>query len=424
MSTNQQLIELEYYDASILNEILGRNISVFDNHFLLFTHEELASITSITLTGVESLKFLTKLPNLQVLHIVSLNYKVVSDKAGMYDSKYFNTIQAQELNEVLKKLPKLKELYINNDLTINRLDLSHNPLLEVLHLENNPELNELVGLGTLHKLKRVVMFGNNITTFDDFLDYVKNTLDAEENKIDISALFAFFNRFKEVKTKDKFLEYLGKLDFQGLLNVQFTEKNGIVGYNSISFGRLKHLIKNYVSLFKKYNIFQKTDIEKVDYVLRYIKNNVAFAKEGLQEREQFIRLYGDEKGNVPDWGDKYISHLHSSFSTFNLKSGNCEGIVNLMRIMLYILGIESENVQCNDKRSKVSSQNNHALIRIKLNDTWYYFDPAYDKTSPGNYSYMTYDEIEKYLNLPLYEKLKAKGVDISEKTDIHLGYNQ
>ena len=424
MSTNQQLIELEYYDASILNEILGRNISVFDNRFLLFTHEELASITSITLTGVESLNFLTKLPNLQVLHIISLNYKVVSAQDGTYETRYFNTIETKELNEVLKKLPKLKELYISNDLTINRIDLSHNPLLEVLNLENNPELHELVGLGTLHKLKKVKMFGNNITKFDDLLDYIKNTLDADENRIDISSLFAFINRFHEVETKDKILDHLGKLDFQGLLNVQFTEKNGMIGYNSISFGKLKHLIKNYVSLFKKFNIFQKTDVEKVDYVLKYIKNNIAFAKEGLQERELFIRLYGDEKGNVPDWGDKYISHLHSSFSTFSLKRGNCEGIVNLMRIMLYILGIESEDVQCNDKRSKISSQNNHALIRIKIDGAWYYFDPAYDKTSPGNYSYMIFEELENYLNLPLYEKFKVKGVDISGKTNLHLGYNQ
>ena len=421
MSTNNK-IQLDYYDASFLNKILGRDYRVFDPEFLIFSHEELSRVKKVTLTGVETIQFLKYCPNIEVIHIKGLNYKNVSPEST-YDSSFFNSISTKELNTLLKQLPNLKELVIQNDIHIKTIDLTHNPNIEILQLENNPELQEVVGIGSLHKLKRVRMYGNNIKYFNDFYQYVTNSLDAEENLIDISSLFAFIHTFSYLKDKDRVLDSLGELNYKGLLNVKFTEKNGMKDYNTISFGDLKTLIKNYVTIFKKYGIFNMKESEKVEYVLKYIKNNIAFAREGIQERDQFIKEYANEKGIIPDWGDKYVSHLHNSYSTFNLKRGNCEGIVNLMRIMFYILGIETEDVQCRDKRSKISNETNHALIRIKIKNTWYYFDPSFDKTSPGNYSYMTYEDVEAYLCLSLYEKEKTMGVDKNEFSHLYPKHN-
>jgi hypothetical protein len=151
------------------------------------------------------------------------------------------------------------------------------------------------------------------------------------------------------------------------------------------------------------------DADKVSYVMDYIKRNVSFASDELDERKTFINNMKDEHGLTPKWANKYLGYLHSSYATFKRKKANCEGMVNLIRFMLAILGIESENVQCNDRRSNSFSTTNHSIIRILIDGKYYYFDPSYDVKNRLLYSFMGFDEASTYLDLSLYEANKMKG---------------
>ena len=423
MSTEEKTpIQFDYYCATILNDILKRDIRVFDPNYCLFSYDELSTIKTITLSGVDSIDWLPMLPALEGIYIKNFDYRCVTPE-GNYDNRFFNHISTEELNDTLRKLPNLKELFIENDLNITYVDLSYNPELTTLFLQNNPELGAVYGLSNLHKLKNVTIYGNNIIEAEEFGSYIHNTLDAEVNLVDLGVLFAAIKDQPTPEDKMDFLEYLDLLNFKGLFNLTFTEKNGLNKYNLISLAEIKHLVKNYVKLYKRQDLFEKDDETKINYVLKYIKNNIAFNKDGILERAEFVKSYGNEQGIVPDWGEKHMSYLHNSFSTFKLKRGNCEGIVNLMRIMLSILDIETEDVQCHDKRSPVGSGTNHAILRAKVNGKWFYFDPAFDKTEPGNYEYMTFEDTEKYLTLCLYEKQKVLGVVKNEGEQLHIRYN-
>ena len=415
---NKTPITLDYYESSILNRLLNREYKVFDKNYCEFKREELENIRTITLTGVSSIRFLIYLTNLEELNIISNDYSLIQPEST-YESAYFNIINNNELNLILKRLPNIKSLKICNDLNIHVLDLTNNKKLNYLSLENNPELTKIIGLDDLHELKKIKMYGNNLNNIGNLNAYIYNTLDAKANQIDISCLFTILNKLETIEQKIAYLNYLDELHSKGLINLVFSEKNGYKKYNSIYIPELIALVKNYLNLFKKRDLFNKTDEEKIEYVLKYIKNNIAFNKNGLIERQEFIKEFSNEQGIVPDWGNKYVSYLHNSYSTFKLKRGNCEGIVNLTRIMLMILNIESEDVQCSDRRTIETNSNNHALLRAKINDTWYYFDPAFDKTAPGYYEYMSYSDAIQYLRLNLYEMNKTLGVEKNENTQLH-----
>ena len=76
--------------------------------------------------------------------------------------------------------------------------------------------------------------------------------------------------------------------------------------------------------------------------------------------------------------------------------------------MATILGLNSKTVHCRDKRSD-TIENNHALIRIKVDDVWYYFDPTYNRENAYNYCYMNLDEVSAYADLPKIESIIQNG---------------
>ena len=242
-SIDTNYIELNHYEATILNDILNRKYRIFDPNYCIFTYEELARIKSVTIEGMESISFLKYLPNLEVLNIISSNYLLVYEDSA-YDQRYYNNIDTQELNSVLNKLTNLRELTIKNDITITSLDLTNNKKIEKLNLENNPELNEIIGLDDLHNLKEIKLFGNNIKRIKNFDAFIFNTLDANTNIIDLSFLFSALNEYSNIETKIKYLEHLDLLNFKGLFNITFSEKNGMLKYNTIDFAKVEELTRN------------------------------------------------------------------------------------------------------------------------------------------------------------------------------------
>ena len=74
-------------------------------------------------------------------------------------------------------------------------------------------------MGNLHKLDKVLMYGNSISSFEGFEDYLHNTIDSSVNTVDLDVLFTYVNSIEN-------LAKLYNLYVKGLTHINFSEKNG------------------------------------------------------------------------------------------------------------------------------------------------------------------------------------------------------
>lgn len=351
---------------------------------------------------LENLEFLTLLPNLEELIFSNLDYQKVADYVDYSDSN-FNQIDDYS---AISKLKGLKKLVFDNDICVEELDLGNLSELNTLIFTNNPRLRSLKGMGELHKLTTVCMYGNSIREFEGFEDYLHNTIDATTNTIDLDVLFTYV----------KSVEDLNKLYNQyvrGLTNINFSEKNGQVGHIDMEIPLFVELYKKIYTAFKRAKLYEEgiTKEQQIEYIYRYVTSYIKFAEDELQERQ---RLYIDEVrpryGKIPTFYGKHFGALHGSYYAYYFRNANCEGMVNLMKFMSNMLGIECEDVHCSDKKGG-STGLNHAIYRTKYEGVWCYFDPAYRvntrrdrKYAVGNFARLSYDDVSSYLNLSRFEK--------------------
>ena len=374
---------------------------VIDNAFPV---ELLSCIKKVVLINntLDNLNFLTLLPNLEELVISNLDYQKVADYLD-YSESSFNIIGDFS---AIGKLKNLKTLIIDNDICVKELDFSKLTELQTIILTNNPGLRNLKGMGELHKLDKVLMYGNSIREFEGFEDYLHNTIDASVNTVDLDALFTYVKSNEDVNK-------LYSLYVKGLTNINFSEKNGQVGHIDMEIPIFVELYKKIYTLFKRVKLFDDiiSKEEKIDYIYKFVTSNVKFAEDELIQRE---RLYIDEVrpryGKIPDFYDRHFGSLHGSYYAYYFRNANCEGMVNLMKFMSNVLGIESEDVHCSDKRGGTTGLN-HAIYRTKYDDVWCYYDPAYRvntrkerKKLVGNFARLSYDDVASYLYLSRYEK--------------------
>lgn len=369
-----------------------------------FPEDILCHIKKVVLINatLDDLEFLTALPNLEELVLSNLDYQKVADYLD-YSESTFNMIGDYS---AISKLTGLKKLVIDNDVCVEELDLGNLSELNTLVLSNNPKLRKLKGMGRLHKLDTVCMYGNSIREFEDFEDYLHNTIDATSNTVDIDVLFTY------VKSIDD-LNKLYNQYVRGLTNINFSEKNGQVGHIDMEIPLFVELYKKIYTTFKRARLYEEgiSKEQQVEYIYRFVTSYIKFAEDELQARQ---RLYMDEVmpryGRIPNFYGKHFGALHSSYYAYYFRNANCEGMVNLMRFMSNMLGIESEDVHCSDKKGN-STGLNHAIYRTFNNGVWCYFDPAYRvntrkdrKKAIGNFANLSYDDVASYLNLSHFER--------------------
>ena len=370
-----------------------------------FPVEVLSKIRRVELINsrLDNLEFLTFLPNLEELVITNLDYQKVADYLD-YSESAFNIIHDYS---AISRLKGLKKLVIDNDVCVRELDLGNLTELRALQLSNNPKLRSLKGMGNLHKLDTVLMYGNSIREFEGFEDCLHNTIDARINTVDIDVLFTHIKSIND-------LNVLYNQYVRGLTNINFSEKNGQVGHIDMEIPLFVELYKKIYTSFKRAKLFETgvTKEQQIDYIYKFVTSYVKFAEDELIQRE---RLYVDEVrpryGRIPSFYDRHFGSLHGSYYAYHFRNANCEGMVNLMRFMSNIFGIESEDVHCSDKRS-YNTGLNHAIYRTMYNGVWCYYDPAYrvnargkdKKNSIGNFGRLSYDDVATYLNLSKFEK--------------------
>ena len=394
---NFDLVTSIFLDSELKKIGIYRGLSITSKNFSYFNIEDLSKIEKLTIQGMEDVSFLSYLPRLKSLRIYSEDYSNVLDGGSYQNNILFNNIRDFS---VIEKLAQLEELEIMNDINVEKINLEKLVKLKKLIITNNPNLTHLLKMGNLHFLENVIMYGNNIKIFENFDEYLENTLDAAVNIIDSDI---YFSKIKSVKDAKKLYEK----SISGKINVQFSEKSGLLEYTTTYLSNITELYTKLRRKLQTNKVFEKSEEEKIQFVFEY-GLKIKFAQNELIERENLYEEILCKYNGIPDFYKKRLSFLHNSYSTFHFNYGNCEGIVNLMHIMLSMLNIDSENVHCHDRRYSYSIMNNHALLRIKTNDGWFYYDAVYDRTKLIYRK--TYEEISEYVDLSEYEKEKVEEI--------------
>lgn len=381
-------------DNELKKKNINRNISKLSKDFEYFSLEDLNCITSIEIEGLEDISFLLYLPKLTNLEIKSSNYCDVTLDGSYIDNPLFNNINDFT---IISRLTNLESLKIINDVNIRELDLSNLVNLKNLVLLNNPRLSVVKGLENLHNLIEVELSGNNIKVFQNFQDFLHNLLDAKKAIIDTDAYLANIKSAKDAKK-------LYDMALTGYINkdIKFSERSGIMIYTTNNLTEITDLYRSIYRKLKSNGIINLSSPDKIEYLFNYALN-IPFALNEIKKRDlEYQEILQKYNGKVPFFFQTSLNYLHNSYTTYQLRRGNCEGIVNLMHFIAAILGLESKTVYCRDKRSN-TIENNHALIRIKLDDNWYYFDPTYNRQNAYNYYYMNLDNVSTYADLPKIE---------------------
>ena len=375
-----------------------RDVKITLPDFCVFTDEELAKIEELELTKVSSLEGLDRLPNLKRLSIKSPDFSNVSIDLEIQDS-YINTIT--DFN-ILKALHNLEELEIINDINITTLDLEGLDNLRKITVINNPNLVEIKHLEEKKKLEDIMIYGNALSMPFDIETYIDNTRGARRNILDVSMYISLVNQNIELSNALSIASLIGDTD------LKFAERIGFLDFAILRPEHLEPMYLNMMKLFIKNNLYDKSEEEKVKYVYRYVKNRLTFDEEGLKEREKEYNEHLNSTGALPEFRKRKFASFHNSSVAYHTKKANCDGYVNLMRFMLTMLNVQSFNVHCRDRRSRVLAQN-HSILRVNCDGSWHYCNPKYTEDNPKEVFMGTMEDLEQYFEFNIYEKLVSKG---------------
>lgn len=385
-------------DSQLERKDIFREKNILDESFCIFSMEEINEITSLEINGLSNIEEIIKLPNLHSLKIYSAPYTNVMSGVSLTDNPIINNIVDFQPIEMLQNL---EELIISNDINIHRLNVKNLKNLKKIVLSNNPELDTLEGLDELHNLEYICMYGNNITNDFDIKKYISNTLPAKRNVLDMSLYISL------VKKHSYLAKQLADWDIVGKSNVKFAEKSGFYDFVISDAQNLNRMYFELDNLFKQKDLYNKKDLDKINFVFNYVVNNIEFAKDDLKKRYQLVNEIHKNYNVVPEYYHKQLASLHGGYNAYYFKKSNCEGGTNLMSFMFNMLDIPNFNVHCRDLRYPDIGSTNHSLIRILYNGSWLYCDAFFEIGNASKYFMVGYDDITKTHGLNAYEEKKC-----------------
>lgn len=343
-----------------------------------FTEEELLKLKTLNISTTTDITGISKLKNLEELSVVLFD---------QIEYEYDGTIDYSELS----RLSKLKSLIIANNIHIDKLNLSNLENLEILIIVSNGNLEEIIGLENLKKLKRVVIVGNNVKRLKNVQEYIKNTKDTEINILD----YKIFNSIYEEPLAYRFL---ADTELAYDTNLTFAEKIGVGEIFTYSFNMINKM--NAMAEIILVNITNRnmSEEEKVLAVYRYVIEHLTYDHERLDQRVNYVK---DTHKKIPTYENNH-KYINSSYEAFMTGRVVCEGYVNMINFLLNKLNIESRTVYCAVKESSDYHEGyyNHSANAIKLENEWYYFDAQLESDSK---------------NLKFYKKTRK---EISETHDL------
>ena len=385
------MINFNNYELSliILEQLLKKGLR--QNRFGFngeFSESEISSITNLTLTGLSSLDEIDKLPNLRSLTI----YSYPSSNLAEFDPLQINTITDFSL---LSNLTHLEELKIYNDNFLSLLDINNLTNLNTIVLFNNVNLKTLIGLDEKTKLKSVVLINNGLRSIGNTKKYIINTTNTPENILDVKL---FPNLFGSRHNR-LFLETRLK---EALTNITFGEKITFADDKYIlSYEQTKNMYFRALKILRQLNVYMG-NWESIKKIHNYTAFSVEYDDEGLEYRSMaylnLLQIPSDNK----EYFLKRLKLMNTSYAAIVNKKAVCEGFVNMMRFILSIIDVETSLVNC----SYEGSEFNHAAIKFKYDDVWYYVDPERQRKSEeiDKFGY-TLEEFKEIYNIPIKEQI-------------------
>lgn len=398
-------VHLRMETAMLLHDMLEKRYgipkkSIFDKTYCDFDSETLEKIESLEIINFVSISDLQFFPNLKKLSLRGKSYNDILPEFHYDECSIINHITDFT---PLTGLVNLEELVIENDLHIQKLDLTNLKKLKTLIVVNNPLLKEVIGLDDIDGLCDIIMYGNAITTPIDIKRYAHNTRLSNMNILDMGMYLPMI-RHSRAGAKE-----LKDLEISGMSNVQFAEKSGFLSFTKIGPQNLYDMYVKLDTMFKRSKAYELSDENKVNYVFTYLLKNISFSAELIEQRDSIYSETLEKYRQVPEQLKPSLASIHSGYRTYYFKTGNCEGIVNLMVFMLKMLGIEAYDVHCHDRRSNNSFGANHSIVRVHIDGKIYYCDPTFDRKHAMNYILVDYDKISEYHELDSFEhQLYAK----------------
>lgn len=406
---NDEIITIKDMNlALLLQEELKKNNNRIPNmEYNKFTKEELSKITKLKIdnSGIKNISELIYCTNLKELEISSKIAKKMSNVNSKYSYDPINDYKFMQIAikdfSVIEKLSNLEYLKIENVNTINSLDLSNLKNIYSLDLSNNQNLSNLIGLEELNRLVELKLFRNNIKNPIDLEKMLNQNLNDVQLDFDLYPnlvrtnpnIYELMCKYKSNGYSFKFLENLSGITTNDILPIKMNEMHN----------KAKEILNN---IIKEYYL----DIEKIVAIYYYLINNVSYDWKRLNASKNNENIYS-KNGEVTVSGETLktnYSRRNSSYNAIIEGESVCEGYTNMMHYLLNMVGIDSRTVSCNmgDNTEYVGYNSNHSIIRVKINNDWYYFDPTNDGVNNNiKYFFKTKEEISKTHKLSMDEIL-------------------
>ena len=168
---------------------------------------------------------------------------------------------------------------------------------------------------------------------------------------------------------------------QGLA-FSWSENISDIRYNSIPTSLIKQMDDKVKAVLTDIINDSYTNVEKICAIYAYIVQNVKYDHEALNasKSDEARRKFAKSRGSTSMTLDGVIDRKQSSFNAIMEGRSVCEGYTNLMHYMLKSVGIESIACLCSATPDKgfIGLDSNHAVIRVKVGEDWFYFDPTWD----------------------------------------------
>lgn len=404
-----------------LKENGRRNNNTPIDSFGSFSKEELESIKKLTLENdsfrdISALKYCTNLKDLRIKSVNAKDFFTTVGGISFVDNLKYNyegmTLDIQDYS-VIENLESLEFLEIGYDSNLKKLDVSNLKNLYSLKLYQNENLKEVKGIEE-SEIGELTLYRNNLSHSIDMEKIIEDRYC--DFKLD-------FDMYPEIKKN--FPNILEKIDkYKMSLSVNWLENLSNLRTNELNTYRIDIMNEKAKEILEEVVGDGYTDIEKISAIYAYIIQNVKYdhemldAAHGIEHEE-----YKKTMNILSEKMETYLDRRQSSYNAILKNKSVCEGYSNMMHYLLSSVGVESKTVSCsNDVRKKfVGRDSNHSVIRVKLEDDWYYFDPTWDAGKSTLTNFMkTKEDFEKNHRLGMSEKdIKVPEKELYTKEELN-----
>lgn len=389
-----------------------------------FTKEELESIKSLTIAGgvvdISDLKYCT---NLKKLDIISANPSMLffneshpETTLSVYANYYVNHIRDFS---VINKLKNLEFLTVEFENSLKVLDVENLPKLRKLKLRYNQNLKEVKGLENIKRLYSLELLKNNIVVPFDLPKILSKGSPKVELDFDIYPLL--------IEEYPDLCEKINEFDKNNYNKVKWIENISDLGVNKINTKKMKLMDDKANKILNSVIKTNYSDKEKLSAIYSYIMQNVEYDYLLISiEDNDKLKEYVKRKKNISENElNKILDMKQSSYNGIMANKCICEGYTNMMHYLLKKVGIKSYATSCSSipNLKLVGIERNHAVIRVRIDNKWRYYDPTSDalilqESKIPDYFYKTKKEFSRRFSLIISEKninTKNENKSVSEE---------